>query len=662
MAEVYKASDEVLGRTVAVKVMLPHYAADPTFATRFKQEAQAAANLQSPYIVNIYDWGHDQVDDTYYIVMEYVRGTDLKTAIEQRGAIGMRKVAEIGSQVCSALNVAHGYDIIHRDIKPHNIMVQPDGNSKVMDFGIARANNANLTQTGSVLGTAYYVSPEQAQGKPLSTATDIYSLGVVLYEAATGQVPFEGPDPVSIAVKQVNDEPVPPSELNADIDPMLESIIMSAMQKDPAQRFSTAEQMRVALNDYLAGRETSVAVDPSARTQVLNGQGRPVRGPGGSAGGNGALGGARVPYGERDEGPRVIPEHVTAVLPPVGATRPVAASGRAGRPGRPGNAGRDKDIGKRAALIVAAIAVVVLVVVGGLIVFNVLGVGGNATIAVPRVTGMSETEAASALRESGFEVGQVTREPSESIEAGRVIRQNPSATAKAPKGAKVALVVSSGSDKVAVPDLRGKTPDEAKDLLKGLGLEYGTGQNKPDPAVESGRIASQSPAKDTMVSPGTKIVCDLSSGPENRTVPNVYGLSLTEAREALERDGFVVAVGDEVYSSVVEAGCVTRQDKTGSVRIGDTVTLTLSKGPEPVQPPKVDVPPVVGMGLSAANAALTNVGLVLDYESEPGPGMVVKTQLPVAGTSVEKGSRVKVVFGPSTPELPDDPSGGGVTP
>ena len=252
MAEVYQAQDNVLGRLVAVKVMLPQYAADPSFTQRFKQEAAAAANLQSPFIVNVYDWGQDE--GTYYIVMEYVRGSDLKTAIIERGAINQRKVAEIGSQVCQALSVAHGLDIVHRDIKPQNIMVQPDGNVKVMDFGIARAKNSVMSKTSSVLGTAHYISPEQAQGKELTAASDIYSLGVVLYEATTGQLPFDGPDAVSVALMQVQDAPIPPREINPDIDPALEAIILKALAKNPTDRFATAKEMRVALVDYLQGR------------------------------------------------------------------------------------------------------------------------------------------------------------------------------------------------------------------------------------------------------------------------------------------------------------------------------------------------------------------------------------------------------------------------
>ena len=255
MAEVYQGQDTVLGRTVAIKVMLPQYAEDPQFTARFRQEAAAAANLQSPYIVNVYDWGQEA--STSFIVMEYVRGSDLKSAIQQRGAINQRKVAEIGSQVCQALSVAHGLDIIHRDIK-QNIMVQPDGNVKVMDFGIARAKNSVMAKTDAVLGTAHYISPEQAQGKELSPTSDIYSLGIVLYEAATGQLPFDGPDAVSVAMMQVNETPTPPRDINPAIDPNFEAIIMKAMSKDSTQRFSTAREMRRCLNDFLAGRPVNV--------------------------------------------------------------------------------------------------------------------------------------------------------------------------------------------------------------------------------------------------------------------------------------------------------------------------------------------------------------------------------------------------------------------
>ncbi len=257
MADVYKAVDETLGRTVAVKVMHARYASDPAFASRFRQEAQAAANLQSPNIVNMYDWGAD--GDTYYIVMEYVRGSDLKSIILEKGALPSKKVADIGAQVASALSVAHGYDIIHRDIKPHNIMVQPDGSVKVMDFGIARAGNSTMTQTGSVLGTAHYVSPEQAQGKELTGASDLYSLGVVLYECVTGTLPFDADTPVAVALKQVNEQPLPPSARNSHIDPGLEAIIVKAMQKRAADRYSSPDEMRQDLRRVVSGEPVHAA-------------------------------------------------------------------------------------------------------------------------------------------------------------------------------------------------------------------------------------------------------------------------------------------------------------------------------------------------------------------------------------------------------------------
>ena len=229
MATVYRAQDQVLDRTVAVKIMLPQYAGDATFAARFKQEAQAAAGLSSPYIVGVYDWGKD--GDTYYIVMEYLRGTDLKSGIKSHGALDPKKVAQIGSQISSALSVAHKHEIIHRDIKPQNIMVLPDGNIKVMDFGIARAKNSHLTQDNNVLGTAHYVSPEQTRGQDLGPTSDIYSLGVVMYECATGRVPFDGDDAISVALKQVNELPIPPSQINSGVDATLSASSSSAWRR-----------------------------------------------------------------------------------------------------------------------------------------------------------------------------------------------------------------------------------------------------------------------------------------------------------------------------------------------------------------------------------------------------------------------------------------------
>ena len=432
MAEVYRAEDSVLGRTVAVKVMLPQYAADPTFTKRFRQEAASAANLQSPYIVSIYDWGLD--DETYYIVMEFLRGTDLKTAIKERGAINQRKAAEIGSQVAQALSVAHAGGIIHRDIKPQNIMIQPDGNIKVMDFGIARAGDAGLSQTATVLGTAHYVSPEQAQGKELTGASDIYSLGVVLYEATTGKLPFDGQDAVSVAVKQVNEIPAPPSSINPNIDPTLEAIIMKAMEKDPERRFKDASEMRHVLNDYLAGRPVNLGEDISGlKTQVMGG---------------------------------VAPAGGTAVMNPVGA------NGEAGRTTvtkaytADDNNGSNKNNKRN---------VIIGVVIGLLVVLGIIGAamafGGNKEmVSVPDVSNKPAAEARGELQSAGFTIGTETEVYNPDVEAGNVVSTDPAAGVQAEKGSAVNITVSKGTEQVTVPDLKDMTADEAQRTLASYGL------------------------------------------------------------------------------------------------------------------------------------------------------------------------------------------------
>lgn len=540
MAEVYRAEDNVLGRTVAVKVMLPQYAADPTFTKRFRQEAASAANLQSPYIVSIYDWGLD--GETYYIVMEFLRGTDLKTAIKERGAINQRKAAEIGSQVAQALSVAHAGGIIHRDIKPQNIMIQPDGNIKVMDFGIARAGDAGLSQTATVLGTAHYVSPEQAQGKELTGASDIYSLGVVLYEATTGKLPFDGQDAVSVAVKQVNELPAPPSTINPNIDPALEAIIMKAMEKDPERRFKDASEMRHILNDYLAGRPVNLGDDISGlKTQVMGG---------------------------------VAPVNGTAVMNPVGG-----ANGDAGRTAvNKAYAADANDEGKKKSKrnVVIGVVVALLAVIG--IVAAAMALGGNQEMVnVPDVSNKPIAEARSELQAAGFTIGTETEVYNPDVEAGNVVSTDPAAGVQAAKGSSVNITISKGTEQVTVPDLRGMSADEAQRVLASYGLNGQQGDTVFSDDVEENRVAQQDIAAGTTAYKGDTITFHLSKGPETANVPNVQGLDFETARDRLEAAGFTVSLQWRDDSAAVNT--VIRQSATGTAKLGTTITLTISNGP-----------------------------------------------------------------------------------
>lgn len=540
MAEVYRAEDNVLGRTVAVKVMLPQYAADPTFTKRFRQEAASAANLQSPYIVSIYDWGLD--GETYYIVMEFLRGTDLKTAIKERGAINQRKAAEIGSQVAQALSVAHAGGIIHRDIKPQNIMIQPDGNIKVMDFGIARAGDAGLSQTATVLGTAHYVSPEQAQGKELTGASDIYSLGVVLYEATTGKLPFDGQDAVSVAVKQVNELPAPPSTINPNIDPALEAIIMKAMEKDPERRFKDASEMRHILNDYLAGRPVNLGDDISGlKTQVMGG---------------------------------VAPVNGTAVMNPVGG-----ANGDAGRTTvNKAYAADANDEGKKKSKrnVVIGVVVALLAVIG--IVAAAMALGGNQEMVnVPDVSNKPIAEARSELQAAGFTIGTETEVYNPDVEAGNVVSTDPAAGVQAAKGSSVNITISKGTEQVTVPDLRGMSADEAQRVLASYGLNGQQGDTVFSDDVEENRVAQQDIAAETTAYKGDTITFHLSKGPETASVPNVQGLDFETARDRLEAAGFTVSLQWRDDSAAVNT--VIRQSVTGTAKLGTTITLTISNGP-----------------------------------------------------------------------------------
>ncbi len=588
MAEVYKAVDEVLGRTVAVKVLHPRYASEPNFVARFRQEAQAAANLSHPSIVNIYDWGRD--DDTYYIVMEYVNGTDLKSLVEERGALDPVKVAEYGAQACAALAVAHGYDIIHRDIKPHNIVITPDGTVKVMDFGIARAGNTTMTQTGSVLGTAQYISPEQAQGRALGPASDLYSLGVTLYELATGRLPFDADTPVAVALKQVNEQPVPPRQVRASVPASLEAVIMKAMRKNPAERYQSAAEMRDDLKRVASGATVDAAPRQAYADQT-----------------------SVMPAVERAERQRI------ATAPEL---RPVP----------------QRRVQPWVWVLIAAI-----VLAAGVGIAAALGAFGGSSVAVPSVLGMTEQEARSTITSQGLIVGAVTNGNSDQYEVGQVMGQDPSSGVRIKKGSAVNLVISAGVAEVEMPPVVGMTEADAITTIEAAGLTVGLPVVREySKDVPEGQVISSEPTGGAMVPKGSKVTIVVSKGTELAKVPDVVNKKQADAEAAIKAAGFKVKVTQD-YSDTVPSGTVISQtpDANVSVDAGSTITIVVSKGPG-----TVTLTDYTSMTEADARAEIEGLGLKVNviYEVSPDVGIVIN-QDPLPGTKVTKGSTVTLKVG-----------------
>lgn len=613
MAIVYRGIDNRLGRPVAIKTMLPQYAADPSFAARFKQEAQAAAALQSPFIVSVYDWGKD--NDTYFIAMEYLRGTDLKSGVRKHGALDCKKVAQIGSQIAQALSVAHRHDIIHRDIKPQNIMVQPDGNIKVMDFGIARAKNSHLTTDNSVLGTAHYVSPEQTQGKPLGPTTDIYSLGIVMYEAATGVVPFDGDDAISVALKQVNEQPVPPSARNPRVDQALERIILKCMQKDPKNRFQTAEEVFKVLRDYLAGKMTEVN---NATTQM------PVMATN-----------------------AVSPLNSTTALPHIANS---ATQNRKSATHR-AQLRAQEDERRHKNKVIAGVLGAALVLIAIIVALVSYFMGQGATQEVPNLLNLTQQEALMKIDNSNFfQRGTVKEEFSSTVEKGKVIDQDPDAGHKVAKGTQINIVVSKGAEPAAdvtVPDLKGKSPSEAEAILSKLGLKSQAGDSINSDDVEVGKIAAQTPAAGTAAKAGDTITYQLSKGPDEADVPNVVGKTEDEAQSALQAAGFNVSVQRE--ESNKPEGTVTKQSATGKLARKSTVTITVAKAPS-----QVSLSTLVSKGMDATEASqkLSDAGFNVRVKRQP-DALVKKDTVISFPDKAKKGQTVTLVVSDGLPLIND---------
>ncbi len=626
MAQVYLARDRSLDRPVAVKELVPEFATDPSFVERFRREAQAAANLSHPNIVGVYDWGTQ--DGTYFIVMEYVDGPSLSQVIRRDGPLHPRRAAELAGEVAAALGFAHSRGVVHRDVKPGNVLLTATGQSKVTDFGIARALSSpddDLTQAGSVMGTATYFSPEQAQGLPVDPRSDLYSLGVVLYEMVTGRPPFSGDTPLAIAYKHVQDQPAPPSTIVPEVPRGLEAIIMKLLQKRPDDRYPSAEALRADLNRYLDG-------DLTAAERALTGTAAGVAAAGVAAAGVAAA--------------------ATTVQPAVdpGTVQPIDDV----------DGGPDDAPKSRTGLFVGVIAVL-LAILAGLLFWFASSLRSD-TVAVPALIGLPRAAAQKLLDDAGLEA-KFTEEPNATVAAGLVISQDPAAKTDVDKGSTVEVVVSTGVERVEVPDVVGKPRAEAEAALTAAGLKVTVNEVESEEAA-TGTVIAQNPAARTEVDRDSMVTLDVAKSPGEETVPDVTGQNLQNAQAQLRAAGFKIAATKEAASATVASGLVISTDPAGgtTAKKGAAVTITVSTGVE-----QVSVPNVVGQTETNATNTLQGRGFNVDTSTKTVPagdsdiGRVI-SQDPTSGKQADKGSTVKIVVGVAATSTTSTPPTSSSTP
>lgn len=545
MADVYKAQDKLLDRAVAVKILHQQYANDAEFVEKFRREATAAAKLAHPNIVNIYDVGED--GGSQYIVMEYVSGPTLKEVIQQKGCLEPIEAVRIAKEIASALESAHRNNLVHCDIKPHNILVMPDGHIKVTDFGIARAVSAStMTYSGSVMGSVHYFSPEQAKGTVITTKSDVYSLGVVLYEMLTGQLPFNGETSVSIALKHLQEEPVPIRQINPSIPPVLEAIVQKAMSKDPADRPSSTE-LYADLNQakaMLADRGTSqeaVSNDPFATRMI----------------------------------PRITPEMMAEQRSERPANKPIGSREDYQPQYQPQE---EKSIFKSKSFI----AVLVGILLMGFFVGSFLSFGkfwSSAEINVPDVVGKSSVVAQQILEDKNLRV-KIVEANDDSVPAGQVVSQYPEAGAKVKEQRLVTITVSKGGQELTMPDLKSMSRSNAEEKLKKMGLKLGAvfEENAKEPA---GTVINQDPRSGSKITKGQTVDITVSLGEKKKeiTVQNYTGLSVDSAKSNLEANGLSLGGISEEASTRPKGTVIGQSPSAGSTTTeGGSVSLIISSG------------------------------------------------------------------------------------
>lgn len=611
MAVVYKAKDRLLNRYVAIKILRPEFTQDEQFLDSFKRESQAAAGLQHPNIVSIYDVG--RTGNINFIVMELVDGRPLSDFIKEKGRLDYKTTIDIAKQMASALSIAHKHQIIHRDVKPHNIMITSDGVAKLTDFGIARAvsNATMVADTSKIIGSVHYFSPEQARGAYVDERSDIYSLGIVMFEMLTGRVPFDGETPVEVALKHINEDVPSPAKLVPGIPPALDKVVLKATDKYQTERYKSADEMLEALKNV------------EFVTQMV---------------------GDRVFAGEKDNKLRQD-ENVVA---PVNSKREdreqemvvVPANSR-----KPKSKTDDSKKKKKIAIIIGISAAAILILFGILYVSGIIG-GSGKEVVVPDVKGMSYSEAKEVLEEKGLKIEKAD-EPiaSQKIEKGKIVSQTPSKNSKVKKGRTVRVILSAGNAELKVPDLKGLSYNEAKTLLSEMGLQISKGDEVDSDSISEGLIASQYPAAKTKVDKGDIITVNISRGKKDAVIPKLVGTKFTsenDISEILSKYGY--KLGKVSYEESYETpGTIIKQspDAGTTAEKKTTVDIVISKAKS-----KATVPNLTGMTYDQAESALQSLGFsigrVTEEENNGFTAGTVFKQYPAANSEYQTGSTVDI--------------------